>query len=136
MFAIRLLPPTRLGQDGERLGQIVVGDFRETFVCDSAIDTELENEWRKQLLKHLDGESAIILHHDPRSAWVVYKEGSDCFVQQRLSTDGSFDNLLPRVTISDGNEAVSEWVTDVAAIRKFLDQELFPASGPVEDYRD
>src|SRR5437879_5043965 len=123
MFAIRLLPPTRVDLDGQRLGEIVVGDFRETFACHSDDFAGLEDGWRKRLRALVKGEPAVVLRHDPRFAWIVYREGADCYVQQRLSVDGSFADVIPRVTTTEDGDAVSEWVTTLAAVRRFLSAE-------------
>jgi hypothetical protein len=131
MFTIRLLPPDRLGGDGERLGEIVVGDFREGFACHLAGSVpNLEANWRAELEALICGEPVAVLRHDPRFAWVVYREGGECFVQQRLSLDGSFGGLLPRVVVTEDGDAVSTWATSVAAIRQFLDAEPFAAPDP------
>jgi hypothetical protein len=50
----------------------------------------------------------------------VYREGNLCFVQQRLSLDGRFDDLLPRQTKTEDGERVSEWSTTLEAIRQFV----------------
>jgi len=123
MFAIRLLPPTRVGLDGQRLGEIVVGDFRETFACHSDDFAGLEDGWRERLRALVEGEPAVVLRHDPRFAWIVYREGADCYVQQRLSLDGSFADVLPRVTKTEDGDAVSEWATTFAAVGQFLNAE-------------
>jgi predicted metallo-beta-lactamase superfamily hydrolase len=123
MFAIRLLPPTRLGPDGQRLGEIVVGDFRETFACHSEDIAGLEVGWRERLKALVEGEPAVVLRHDPRFAWIVYREGADCYVQQQLSLDGSFADVLPRVTTTEDGCAVSEWATTMAALGQFLNAE-------------
>ena len=123
MFAIRLLPSTCVGPDNQRLGEIVVGDFRETFACHTDNLAVLEGHWQERLRALAEGEPVVILQHDPRFAWVVYGEGADCYVQQRLSIDGSFANLLPRVTTSETGDRVSEWATKLAAVRQFLDAE-------------
>lgn len=123
MFAIRLLPPTQVGLDGQRLGEIVVGDFRETFACHSDDFAGLEDHWRERLRALVEGEPAVILRHDPRFAWVAYSNGADCYIQQRLSIDGSFANLLPRVVTTEDGERASEWTTSLAAIRQYLDAE-------------
>ena len=123
MFAIRLLSQTRVGLDGKRLGEIVVGDFRETFACHSDDFAGLEAGWRERLRALVEGEPAVVLRHDPRLAWIVYREGTDCFVQQRLSVDGSFADVLPRVTTTEDGEAVSEWETSLAAVGQFLNAE-------------
>lgn len=123
MFAIRLLPPTQVGLDGQRLGEIVVADFRETFACHSDDFAGLEGHWRERVRALVEGEPVVVLRHDPRFAWVVYREGADCYIQQRLSIDGSFANLLPRVATNEDGDAVSEWATNMAAVRQFLDAE-------------
>jgi hypothetical protein len=123
MFAIQLLPLTRVGLDGQRLGEIVVGDFRETFACHSADFGELEHGWRELLRALVEGEPAVVLRHDPRFAWIVYREGADCYVQQRLSVDGTFADILPGVTTSEDGHAVSEWATSLDAVRQFLNAE-------------
>jgi hypothetical protein len=122
MFSIRLLPPVRRGSEEQRFGEIVVGDFREVFCCSLAgapLD-DLPAVWRAELAALVSGERVAILRHDPRFAWVVYHEGERCFVQQRLSVDGVFRGLLPRVLTTEEGEAVSEWETSLAAIRQYL----------------
>ncbi|MDA0255124.1 MAG: hypothetical protein O3A18_09620 [Planctomycetota bacterium] len=124
MFAIRLLPPKHQGPDGEWLGEIVVGDFQECFACyptsDGTID-DLEAGWRAELIALTRGESVAVLRHDPRFAWLIYREGDECFVQQRFSADGTFGDLLPRAITTEDGDRVSTWVTSVAAIQGFLD---------------
>jgi hypothetical protein len=123
MFAIRLLPTARVGLDGQRLGEVVVGDFRETFACHSDDLAGLEDHWRERLRALVEGEPAVVLRLDPRFAWVVYREGADCYIQQRLSIDGSFANLLPRVMTTEDGDAVSEWAMSLIAIGQFLNAE-------------
>jgi hypothetical protein len=126
MFSIRLLPPVRRGSEGQRLGEIVVGGFREVFSCYPAgarVD-DLPSVWRAELAALVRGERVALLRHDPRFAWVVYREGEECFVQQRLSIDGEFHGLLPRVVTTEDGAPVSEWPTSLAAICQYLDGEL------------
>jgi hypothetical protein len=125
MFSIHLLPLTRRGSDGQRLGEIVVGDFREVFSCYPAgapVD-DLPSLWRAELAALVSGQRVALLRHDPRFAWVVYREREECFVQQRLSMDGEFHGLLPRVVTTEEGEPVSEWRTSLAAVRKYLGAE-------------
>ena len=124
MFAVHLLPLDQLGANGERLGEIVVGDFRERFACHLAdAILGLEASWRAELTELADGKRVAVLQHDPRCAWIVYREGGECFVQQRLSLDGTFGGLMPRVTTTEEGDAVSTWATSLAAIQRFLDAE-------------
>ena len=122
MFDIRLLPATQLGPDGQRLGVISVGDFTEYFACHRhavPVD-EFEGLWRHELSKLIGGEPAVALVHDPHFAWVVYRVGQRCFVQQILSPTGSFSNLGPRNTHTEEGDRISEWTIDLAEIRSLL----------------
>jgi hypothetical protein len=123
MFAIRLLPPSRVGVDGQRLGEIVVGDFRETFSCHSDDFAGLEAGWRERLRALVEGEPVVVLRHDSRFAWIVYREGTDCYVQQRLSFDGSFADALSRAATTEDVDVLSEWATSLVAIGQFLNAE-------------
>lgn len=132
MFAIRLLPPKHQNPDGERLGEIVVGDFQERFACNSVIGTtdDFATGWRAELIVLTRGEPVAILRHDPRFAWLIYRNGDECFVQQRFSADGTFGDLLPRAITTANGDVVSTWVTNVTAIRWFLDAEPLAATNP------
>jgi hypothetical protein len=80
----------------------------------------LEPQWRKALHALVAGSPVAVLQHDPRFAWIVYREGGKCYVQQRLSLDGKFFDVLPREAISSEGDRVSEWDTTVAAIERFV----------------
>ena len=118
MFAIRVLSPSERGPEGEVLGEITVGDFVERFAC--YVSGPVEFGWRSQLQGLLDGAPVVALVHDPRFAWVVYRESDLCFVQQRFSLDGHFDGLLPRQTKTEEGERISEWSTTLEAVRQFI----------------
>lgn len=123
MFAIRVLPLSQSDSDGQRLGEITIDDFEEQFACnpvDIAID-QMETHWRHQLAKIVRGETVVALVRDPRFAWIIYREGDQCFVQERLSLDGNFKRIGPRKTQTEDGHSVSEWTTTVSAIRQFID---------------
>jgi hypothetical protein len=122
VFSIRLLPPSELGPDGQRLGEITIGGFIERFACyssDSHVE-EIELIWRKELRRLIDGAPHVALIHDPRFAWIVYRERNRCIVQHKLSLDGNFRSIPTRQTKSDDGESVSEWTTSISEIEKFL----------------
>lgn len=123
MFAIRVLPTTEIDVDDQRLGEISIGEFTERFACHpsgASID-ELDRVWRAALRKLVDGATSVALVHDPRFAWVIYREGRSCFVQQVLSPDGDFrDHLASRTAVTEDGHRVSEWNTDVSAIAHFF----------------
>src|SRR5688572_18464438 len=116
MFRIRLVP--ELGPDGERLGEITVGSFTERFSVYA--EASATSKWKQELQALLAGAPVVALVHDPRFAWVIYREGDSCFIQQRMSLDGTFDNLLPRRRASDDGAKVSEWRTSVEEILRFV----------------
>ena len=122
MFAIRILSKTERGPSGERLGEIMIGTFRECFACssDNGSVVNLESQWHKALQALVAGAAVAVLQHDPRFAWIVYREGKECYVQQKLSLDGTFADVLPRETISSEGGRISEWNTTVAAIERFV----------------
>lgn len=122
MFDIRVLPISESGPDGERLGRISIGDFSERFACHAAAVPveQFMNVWRDQLQSLLDGRTAIALQHDPSFAWIVYREGEQCYVQQMLAINGNFDSISPRCTLSEGGERISEWPIGLKSIAQFL----------------
>jgi len=122
MFSIRVLPESERGIEGERLGEIIIDDFRERFVCvpgDESVK-QMENRWRQQLTRLVEGNKIAVLSHDPRMAWVVYREGDQCFVRQVLSLDGTFVDHTVRQMNSGAGQQISEWQTHVRNIQKFI----------------
>lgn len=124
MFSIRVLPTTECGVDGQRLGEISISEFTERFACypvgNKNVD-ELDGVWRAELRKLFEGATAVALAHDPRFAWIIYREGQSCFIQQVFSPDGDFrDHLASRITTTEAGHCVSEWNTDISAIAEFL----------------
>jgi hypothetical protein len=122
MFSIRLLPPSQCGLNGERLGEISINGFTERFACHQAEVTldEMEISWRRQIRQVIESTSAVALVHDPRFAWIIYREGDKCFIQQKLSLDGNFRHLASRRTETEDGQAVSEWSTSVAELKQFV----------------
>ena len=122
MFEIRLLASSQLGPDGQRIGEITIGEFTEKFPCNSSEGTvnEMELRWRANLRRLIAGESAVDLIHDPRFAWIIYREGDCCFVQQKLSVNGEFYPITPRRMHNENGNRISEWTTSVLEIERFL----------------
>ena len=90
MFDICLLPSSQLGPDGQRLGRITIGDFTERFACHPVIASveEYPRIWKEKLRLLIDGQSSVALVHDPRFAWIIYRDGESCHVQQHLALNG------------------------------------------------
>ncbi len=68
----------------------------------------MEARWREQLRELIGGAPVVPLVHDPRFAWVFYREGEKCYVQQKFSPDGEFWDLLPRCIKTEDGWRVSE----------------------------
>ncbi len=123
MFAIRTLPATVSDVEGQRLGEISIDGFTEQFACYpvGVSVNELDLVWKAELRKLVNGADAVALTHDPRFAWVIYRDGQNCFVQQVFSPDGDFrDHLASRTIVTESGQRVSEWNTEVSAIAQFL----------------
>ncbi len=123
MFSIRVLPPEESDIDGVRLGEIIIGDFTEQFACYTILEPvdRLDNLWRMELHKLIDGAASVALVHDPRFAWIIYREGGHCFIQQALSLNGDFGKrLATRVTLTEEGYTVSEWQTNISTIAQFI----------------
>ena len=118
MFSIAVLPKSERGPDGERVGRITVGSFSERFGCygSAAQISRMDWTWRNKLRSLVDGAVVVALVHDPRFAWIVHREGEDCFVRQQGSLSGKFGLIHPRKP----SDICSEWRTSVASIRDFL----------------
>ena len=121
MFSIVVLPKSERGPDGERLGRITVGDFSERFGCygSAAQICRMDSTWRAKLAAITEGALAVALVHDPRFAWVVFREGDDCFIQQIGSLTRKFGKLLPR-SVPTARRPISQWSCSVLAIQEFL----------------
>ena len=123
MFSIRALPTIEGDIDGQRLGEISINEFTEQFACypiGTTVD-DLDRVWRDELRKLVGGAAAVALVHDPRFAWIIYRDGQNCFVQQVFSPDGDFHkHLVSRTTVTEDGHGVSEWSIDVSAIAQFL----------------
>lgn len=122
-FSIELLPVSVAGPASERLGKITIGDFTERFgiypfQAGQCVE-EIEQGWDASLTKLTAAESAVLLQHDPRFAWVFYRKGQACYIQQMFFKDGIPDSPPPRTVEEDGVR-ISEWSTSIDAIRAFL----------------
>ncbi len=123
MFDIKLLNESEKGPNGERLGQITIGDHTERFACYPTVDASVNsfpNIWRQRLEHLIDGESSVKLDYDPRFSWVIYREGESCFVQQIFFPNGINANIPERKTISENGDPISEWNVSLDSISSYL----------------
>jgi len=122
MFDIRLLDNSERGREGQRLGVIRIGDFAERFACHATgVPVEdLPARWLDALQSLVRGASSVALVHDPRFAWIVYREGADCFVQQSLALDGDSTRIPVRETTTEEGDPISEWQVPLVAIEDYV----------------
>jgi hypothetical protein len=121
MFAIRLLPPSTRGRDGERLGQITIGRFTELFGCYPSRDQSVRSmaaQWRAQVRHLVSGQQPAVALDTGGAAWIVYRVGKRCYVQQRYFLPRVSREIGPRRTHTNGRR-ISEWSTTVAEVAQF-----------------
>jgi hypothetical protein len=124
-FSVRLLPEDKSDLNGQPMGQIEIGSFRECFSCYpfSIPISDFEARWRAELISLVEGARTAFLQYEPKFAWVVYREGEHCFVREVLAMDGYFSVHSDRSIYAEGEHKVSEWTTTVSAVRRFLEAE-------------
>lgn len=125
-------------------GEIVIGNFRETFVG-SLVFWSLEEydfHWRKALerLIAVGDRSALITDYVEPPAypysgghiiwWPLYRDGDAVYVQNQLlffahlsqpfSPERPWDSVRDRRVVNEDGQKISEWVTTAEDIRHFL----------------
>ena len=121
MFKIELLGEEEALDDGMRFGRITIGDFTERFGCYPITDhiEDLPRLWQEALQSLVDGEEAVALQHDPRMAWIVYRDDDQCYVQQMLLLRAN-QGIPERETETEDGDPISEWSVDLSDIEDFV----------------
>lgn len=117
-----------------QLGEIVLGDYRDTFLAplDQWSVTEYRKSWleaAEQLVAGADRSGFFTQANWMR--WVLYREGEKVFVQEHILFELDVDTQVliktpahlirdRRTTDDDDGEAVSEWEITMAAVRDFV----------------
>jgi hypothetical protein len=130
-FSIRLLPADERGPDGQRVGEICVGEFSERFAV-YAFDGTAEAvaaRWRDQLRLLVDGASAVGLPTASNMTWLLYRVGKAVLVRQmlmlpgvgpKLAQGGSVVDIPECTTVTEDGDRISEWTTTVEAVSAFV----------------
>jgi hypothetical protein len=140
VFAIELLEQEGPSGDSIR-GRITVGAFTEDFEASLTFwnPDDYRASWRSALSVLAAAETAtsclVSSITDPATSnfvfcWPLYRDGDDVYVQRSLifldELPGEFDPtrpwlfVQPRSTVDEDGNHISEWHTDMAAIRQFL----------------
>jgi hypothetical protein len=123
VFAIELLPPSVVGGDGERLGRITVGRFTELFACYPPRGQSIRSiaaQWRAQLRRLVRGEQSAVALDTGGAAWIVYRAGKRCYIQQRYSISPASRDIGPRRTHDEDGHRISEWSTTLEEVARFI----------------
>jgi hypothetical protein len=140
VFAIELLEQGSEPRDSAR-GRITVGAFTEEFDASLTFWSadDYRASWRAALSVLIGGETAasclVSSITDPATSnfvfcWPLYRDGDDVFVQSSLifldELPVKFDPacpwlfVQPRSTVDEDGNRISEWPTDIGAVRQFL----------------
>ncbi len=140
-FYIQFIEEKALIEDDlVNIGQIVIGNFKETFHSSLSYWTT-ENyleQWMNGALRIINGykrSCLVISMYDPKTAnfiflWDLYRIGEVVYIQNRiLFTDdinGNFtetkiyDYIPKRLTHDEEGQRFSEWTTNVGSIINFF----------------
>jgi hypothetical protein len=140
-FSIHLLPKSKRDSDGQRMGEILIGDFTERFTVFPFLGTvePVVGLWQDQLRSLVTGVSAVGLPTASNMTWILYRFGSKVKIHQMLMLHGmrelpsKFRHQGPRIlrsgkvikipdyaAVDEDGERISEWTTTIAAVCKFL----------------
>lgn len=134
-------PPAALLQGAGATGRVTIGDFAESFYMDLSYWSlgEYERSWRDSLKVIFDRKErdscliASIARPEVSNfifCWPVYRRGEDVLIQNSIifldELEGEFNPREPwssvrsRLTVDEDGNSISEWRTNVSAVRDFL----------------
>ncbi len=144
-FSIRFLPEScqEIEHDSmETAGEIVLGEFRESFVASLSFWTKAQYEvhWREALnriVKDVSPSCLITTMYDPAVAnfifwWPMYRQGHDIIVhnqmlllmeiEERFDPNNPYSSIPEYYSVSEDGEKISEWRISIGDISAFLEQ--------------
>jgi hypothetical protein len=77
-------------------------------------------QWRAQLRHLVAGEQPAVALVTGGAAWIVYRAGKRCYIQQRYFIMRASREIGRRKTHSEDGQRISEWSTTVEEIARFL----------------
>lgn len=139
-FNIRFIPNEDVDTRADCCyGELCIESLRERFVVDITFweRADYEKQWLRAALNIVDGDkSALIVSvTNPATSnfvrwWAMYRDQDTIYFQEQIrflaELSDAFDPyavekfVLPRETVSEDGEAISEWSTTVSTVRDFL----------------
>lgn len=140
MFSIKFIYQEQqiLSKTNEILGEIILGEFKETFLASLNYWTigEYRAQWTEGLIRLVNGEgrSCLITNmFDPDVAnfinwWPIYREGRKLIFHNQIyfikkkgfDPQNPYANIEERRTISDTGMPISEWEISMDDVDKYL----------------
>jgi hypothetical protein len=77
-------------------------------------------QWRAQLRRLIAGEQPAVALVTGATAWIVYRVGKRCYIQQRYFVTAASREIGPRETHSEDGQRISEWSTTTEDIAHFI----------------
>ena len=77
-------------------------------------------QWRAQLRRLVAGLQPAVALDTGGAAWIVYRVGKRCYVQQRYFVSHASREIGPRRTHGEDGQRISEWSTSVDEVARFI----------------
>ena len=123
-------------------GRIIIGDFKEKFSLEiyEWSPKDYQRSWLLALQEMVDGAKSVSLmtwaanpsSQIVRRAWILYRKDNTVYIQERLfipedksfvmDKSGRVINHSPRRTKSVDGGPISEWTTNITAIKVYIKQ--------------
>jgi hypothetical protein len=125
------------------VGQITIGDYKETFIMplDNWTLEEYQQQWKEGLERIKSHAVSCLItsvqnlgtRHPSIEMWILYKEGKTIFIQQSLLINETVEHSMklsefnsktcyqfidPRETITESGQEISEWSINISDINE------------------
>lgn len=119
-------------------GQITIGDFQESFYMpvDSWSIPEYKKQWKEGLerIKTHDSSCLVVNSIGYIEFWSLYREGEKIFIHNnclferpkglpRFDINTCYLYVIPRETIDEDGNKISEWQVDLQDVLEYLKSE-------------
>ena len=77
-------------------------------------------QWRAQLRRLVRGGHSAVALDTGGAAWIVYRAGKRCYIQQRYFVSRASREIGPRCTHYEDGQRISEWSTTLEEVARFI----------------